>query len=98
MTLRDHPLMTYHGATSWPPVWCRTGEQPLTGEIGVLVSVDCDRTGNRCYLGMEIDDRRYLGTLMVNDVAFCWLVTKILKNRTGMSIKDIGDLDLSFAL
>ena len=98
MKLRDHSLMTYHGATSWPPVWCRSGEEPLNGEIGVLISVDCDRTGKRCYLGMELNDQRYLGTLLIEDVAFCWLITKILKNRLGMSIEEIGELDLSFAL
>ena len=98
MTLRDHPLMSYRGLTNWPPMWCRTGFDTLSGEIGVLVSVDVDRTGNKCYLGMDIDGLRYIGTLLFTDTRFCWLITKLLKNRVGIPIENIGDLDLSYTL
>ena len=98
MKLREDPRMTYRGMPNWPPVWCRSGEETLKGELGVLVSADCDRSGNRCFLSMELDGRRYAGTLLFNDVTFCWFVTRILKNRTGTSIQDLGDLDLSFSL
>ena len=96
--LRDHPLMSYRGMTNWPPVWCRTGEETLSGEIGVLVNADSDRSGKKCYLTIDFESRRYLGTLLFSDEKMCWLITKTLKNRVGLSIKEIGDLDMSFTL
>jgi len=81
---------------SWPPVWCRSGSQALTGEIGVLVSADIDRSGKRCYLSIDFENERYFGTLLFTDIVFCWFINKILKNRIGTPIRDIGDLDLSF--
>ena len=96
--LREDPRMTYRGVPSWPPVWCRSGEDALEGEIGILVSADCDRSGSKCFLGMEHNGRRYAGTLLFNDMTFCWLVTRTLKNRTGTAVKDLGDLDLSSTL
>ena len=97
MKLRDHPLMTYRAAPNWPPVWCHAGKPNLTGEVGVLVNADSDRSGSRCYLSMEFEKERYASTLLFTDVAFCWYITKVLKNRTGFTIKEIGDLDLSHA-
>jgi hypothetical protein len=97
MKLRDHPLMIYRGVQNWPPVWCRTGKHPLKGEIGVLASADTARQGNRCYVSMDFEDERYTGTLLFDDVVFGWFVTKSFKDRIGASIKDIGDLDLSFS-
>jgi hypothetical protein len=96
--LRDHPLMSYRGMANWPPVWCRTGEQHLTGEIGTLVNADSDRTGKKCYLTIAFENQRYLGTLLFSDDRMCWFVTRTLKNRIGLSIKEIGDLDLTYTL
>ena len=98
MKLRDHPLMSYHGITNWPPVWCRTGVQNLTAEIGTLVNADSDRSGKKCYLTIDFGNQRYLGTLLFSDDKMCWFITRTLKNRIGLSIKEIGDLDLSFTL
>jgi hypothetical protein len=98
MKLREHPLMSYRGISNWPPLWCHTGKPSLRGEIGVLASADCDRTGRRCYLSMDFQNERYIGTLLFNDFAFCVLIAKALKTRIGLSIKEIGDLDFSFTL
>jgi hypothetical protein len=98
MKLRDHPLMSYRGVSNWPPVWCRTGRQTLTGEIGVLANADTDRSGSRCYISIDFENERYCGTLLFTDVAFCWFIAKMFKNRIGASIKEIGDLDLSYTL
>jgi hypothetical protein len=97
MKLRDHPLMICRGVQNWPPVWCRTGKQPLKGEIGVLASADTARTAARCYLSINFENERYTGTLSFDDVAFGWFVTKTFKDRIGEPIKDIGDLDVSFS-
>lgn len=98
MKLKDDPRMTYCGVPNWPPLWCRAREQTMKGEIGILVSADCDRSGSKCYLAMELDGRRYAGTLLFNDVTFCWLITRIFKNRLGTPIKDLGELELSLSL
>ena len=98
MKLRDHPGMNYGGAANWPPVWHRNGDEPLTGEIGVLANADTDRTGNRCFVTMEFESKRYIATVLFSDVTFCWLIARTLKNRVGTPIKDIGDLDLSYTL
>ena len=96
--LRDHPLMSYRGMASWPPVWCRKGEQTLSGEIGILVNADSDRSGKKSYLTIDFENRRYLGTLLFSEEKMCWFITRALKNRLGLSIKEIGDLDMSFTL
>lgn len=98
MMLRAHPLMNYRGLPNWPPLWCRTGKPSLTGEIGVLTSADSDRTGKRCYLSMEFQGERYFGTLLFDDSTFCWYICKTLKNRIGLTIKEIGELDLAHTL
>ena len=64
---------------------------------GFCDSVVSCSSHSKCYLGMELDGRRYAGTLLFKDVTFCWFITRILKNRIGSSIKEIGELDLSFA-
>jgi predicted oxidoreductase len=90
--------MSYRGMPNWPPVWCRMGERTLSGELGILVNADCDRSGKSCYLTIDFENKRYLGTLLFSDDKMYWLITKILKNRIGLSIKEIGDLDLSYTL
>ena len=42
MLLRDHPLLSYRGIPSWPPVWTWIeGEENKNpkGEIGTLIAV-----------------------------------------------------------
>jgi predicted oxidoreductase len=90
--------MSYRGMTNWPPVWCRRGSENLTGEIGILVNADCDRSGRKCYLTIDFENQRYLGTLLFTDDKMCWFITKILKNRIGRSIEEIGNIDLSYTL
>jgi hypothetical protein len=42
MLLRDHPLMMFHSARSWPPVWSWSDGTETThqrGEVGILKDV-----------------------------------------------------------
>lgn len=42
MLLRNHPLISYSGAPSWPPAWTWTGgldNKHVEGEIGILRDV-----------------------------------------------------------
>ena len=100
--LRTHPLMSYHGVTNWPPAWIPIGNKAirsLRGEIGVLTHVRSDpQLPTRCYLVIEHDRQTYVGTLIFGNYAFCRDVIQLLRCYLSRSIKDIGDLDLSFTL
>lgn len=104
MQLREHPLMTYHRVPNWPPVWVQSLSLPenkkVRGELGTLKEVVYRRLDARprCYLVIEYQNENYVGTLLFDDPAFCYLVAKTLRNRIGWSIKALGDLDLSHTL
>jgi hypothetical protein len=100
MLLRDHSLMTYQGANSWPPRWERVDglkNPPPQGEIGILRELipsylePCDR----CYLRIDHEGSTYVGCLLIDDSAFCGQIVKTLLACCGCSIADIGSLDLS---
>jgi hypothetical protein len=100
--LRDHPRLSYRGMHSWPPLWTQrgtNGNKTLRGEVGILRQVNGDsRSNRRCFLVIEHEGERYVGTLLFDDHVFCWLVSKVLKTHIGWPIKDIGALDMSFTL
>jgi hypothetical protein len=111
MQLRDHAIMSYRGQKNWPPVWMwtGTGENKFPrGELGVLKEVyvsavdphspDSHKPYNRVYLFIEYRDSRYVGALLFDDEATCRQIGKILLDRCGNSIADIGDIDLSHLL
>ena len=105
LALRDHPLMTYRRVKNWPPVWTQqTGNgngvpKTLTGEIGVLTQIISEpMLSKKCFLVIEHDNERYVGTLLFDDSMFCWLVSKMMQTHLGWAIKDIGDLDITFTL
>jgi hypothetical protein len=99
MMLRDHPGMSFHGVSNWPPVWVHAranGQKQLTGEIGVLKYVHAsNRLSNKCYLVMEHDNIQYVGCLIFNDATFCYQVANTLRTHLGRSIKELGDVDLA---
>jgi hypothetical protein len=92
--------MNYHGIRNWPPSWVSTRSLPpekLNGEIGTLKAVKLyDLTPNRCFLIIEFQTRRYMGSLLFQDAVFCRQLHDLLQQHLGRSIKEIGDLDLSF--
>jgi hypothetical protein len=98
--LREHPLMNYHGVRSWPPSWVSTRSlEKLNGEIGTLESVTLyELTPNWCFLIIEFQTMRYMGSLLFEDPVFCRQMHDFLQKHLGQSIKEIGDLDVSFTL
>jgi hypothetical protein len=72
MKLRDHPLLSYRGVISWPPTWLWGGGDAV-GEVGVLKDVMlCSiKPYEKCFLIMEHEGRKYVGTLLVTDSPFC---------------------------
>ena len=101
MKLRDHPLLSYKGVSSWPPTWLWGGGGKFvhaTGEVGVLKDVMfCNiEPYEKCFLIMEHEGRKYIGTLLVGDSFFCQEIYKVLLEQWGKPIQDIGEVDLSY--
>jgi hypothetical protein len=100
--LREHPLMNYHGVRSWPPSWVSTRSLPpekLNAEIGTLENVKFyELTPNRCFLIIEFQTMRYMGSLLFEDPVLCRQIHDFFQKHLGQSIKEIGDLDVSFTL
>ena len=103
MFLRDHPLMTYNSNRSWPPAWLwRSGTDNTypKGEVGILRDVipsnvqPCDR----CFLIMEHRGAEYIGALLISDHAFCREICDVLIQHRGKTVKEIGDIDLTYTL
>jgi len=95
MKFRDHPLLSCR----WPPTWLWGGGGKYVhaiGEVGVLkdVMVSSTEPGEKCFLIMEHEGRKYIGTLLVGDPSFCQEIYTILIEQRGKPIKDIGEIDL----
>ena len=101
MQLRDHPLMIRKtGHATWPPKWIalRPGDNdnPM-GEVGGLEDVDTHALiENKIFLFMRYRGFRYMGVVTLDDPMFCRHIFPLLRSKIGLSIKEIGDLDLSF--
>src|SRR6266699_1903997 len=103
MKLRNHPLMTRKsGARAWPPRWTTTRqdehEMPI-GEVGTLQRVWIDEPLDTfVFMFVEYNGLRYTGTIYFDDSRSCNEIYNLLKTRVGRSIREIGDLDLSYML
>jgi hypothetical protein len=98
--LRDHPLMSYRHVRNWPPVWTQARKETnktLRGEVGILRYVQRP-TLNKCYLVIDYYGEYFVGTLIFDDFAFSAQVGELLQKQVGRSIKEIGDIDLSYTL
>jgi hypothetical protein len=97
--LRDHLLLRHAGGSNWPPVWMQRridGFKAQTGEIGVLIYVHAASGSNKCDLAIVDENENYTGTLLFDDAKSCHQIADLLRQHIGKSIKDIGDLDVSF--
>src|SRR5690349_12878668 len=103
MNFRDHPLMTRtSGMKRWPPRWSSTGRDKKDwprGEVGTLQQAWLHKGLDTClFLFIEYNGSQYIGSMYFDDVAFCYEVDTLLKSNLGLSIKKIGDLDVSYLL
>lgn len=96
MELRQHPRVNHRARPIWPPVCAtRDGTKTVTGEVGVLKYVHANRQGsNTCYLVIEYQNEKFVGSLMFTDTSVCTAVSGLLKQNIGRRIKEIGDLEL----
>jgi hypothetical protein len=100
MQLRDHPLVSYRGRHTWPPVWvCRLGASKArtpSGEVGLLRKVlyEPDSRG-KLFLVIDYEEAEYVGCVLFDSGRFCEEVAAILLARLGMSIEALGSLDIA---
>lgn len=99
MKLRDHPEMIQMGVSLWPPEW--GGNQPsdaASAEEGILKDVrnfDLPGEGHLTII-KELNGQQFHGRLALPDVAFRQMVFEMLKQNTGKSIGEAGNLDTEF--
>jgi hypothetical protein len=46
------------------------------------------------FIAIEYQGRRYMGAMGFEDPALCWRIYILLQSYFGLSIKEIGDIDL----
>jgi len=95
--------MSYRTLANWPPAWIWRGgdnKQEVGGEIGILkeVTPSIVPPSNRIFLVVEHEGSEYMGCLLFDDPSFCRDIFRLLQAHLGLSIREIGDLDLSHSL
>jgi hypothetical protein len=101
MKLRDHSLLSHRGVSSWPPTWLWGGGNRYIhtiGEVGVLkdVILSSVEPSDKCFLIMEHEGRKYIGTILIGDPSLCYEIYAVLIEQRGKPIQEIGDIDLSY--
>jgi hypothetical protein len=72
------------------------GVKAVNGEVGVLIYVHAAADSRKCCLVIEDENENYTGTLIFDDTRVCRQVANLLQHHLGRSIKEIGDLEVSF--
>jgi len=102
MKLRDHPLLRQHLIPQWPPVWVSLNneDERISGsEEGVLTEVrESISHSDGIVLIMHHNNNRYGSILLFSHPGFRGQIFELLKNSVGLSIQQIGDVDLSCTL
>ena len=103
MLLREHPLFSYHGMLSWPPVWLWMSggyDKRPRGEVGILRRVEKPKVlpANKCFLYIDYEDASYIGCLLCSDHVFCSQIVRLLEANLNKTIAQIGSLDISHLL
>jgi hypothetical protein len=100
--LRDHPLISYRGFSTWPPRWMPRDDvysPRLKAEIGILTEAvfyhSKPEQSPQIFLFMEHHGCRYLAALFFSDAAFCRQVGRLLQDYRGKTIEEIGGIDVS---
>lgn len=99
LQLRDHRMLKREsGFVVWPPTWAKMREKgaPLTGEIGCLEEVLTSQASDKAlFLVIAHEGSNYMGAMAFDDAPFCGQFCELLQSKIGLSIKEIGDLDIS---
>jgi hypothetical protein len=46
------------------------------------------------FIAIEYEGRRYMGVMFLDSSAFCRQIYTLLQSKIGLSIKEIGDIEL----
>jgi hypothetical protein len=97
MKLRDKLRMHKGTFYNWPPIWtnCQDPIDTPQGEIGNLEDVfmsECD--SGVLLVAIEYQGRRYIGAMEFDSPDLCFQIYSLLQSHMGLSIKEIGDIDL----
>jgi hypothetical protein len=94
--------MKHRGVRNWPPVWTKASldNKAVQGEVGILRSVHFSNydESHSFLLIIEHESAYYVGTVLFDDITFHRQMIDLLQRHIGRSIKEIGDLDLSYTL
>ena len=97
MKLRDQLRANKGTFYDWPPIWtnCQDPTDKPQGEIGNLQEVMLTEADDDILLiAIEYQGRRYIGAMGFDSPDLCFQISILLQSHIGLSIKDIGDLDL----
>ena len=102
MKLRDHPLLRQFLIHEWPPVWISLSgkTERISGkEVGTLTEVRASISrSDGIVLIMNYNDHKYGAILIFSDAAFRRQLFELLKDCVGLTIQQVGDIDLSHTL
>ena len=100
MELRRHPLMSFQGASNWPPKWTSTSGKPTihpSREIGVLEQIKRSTVNPAtCFLMISHGGDFYIGRLNFDDPNFCRQVCDLLTALYGRPLAEIGAIDIPY--
>ena len=97
MKLRDQLRANKGTFYDWPPIWtnCQDPTDKPQGEIGNLQEVMMTEADDDIlFIATEYQGRRYIGAMGFDSPDLCFQISILLQSHIGLSIKDIGDLDL----
>jgi hypothetical protein len=83
----------------WPPIWVyglgASNRKKPHGELGFLKEVRRYSTKpGRVFLTMDYEGAEYACCLFFDDHAFCEHIADLLREHCGLSIQEIGALDI----
>jgi hypothetical protein len=100
MKLRDRLRSDKGTFYNWPPIWTNAREDSTDkprGEIGNLqeVLLTPEAADDILFIAIDYHGRRYMGAMGFDSSAFCREIYLLLQSHVGLSIEEIGDLELS---
>src|SRR5215475_1974202 len=101
MKLRDYPLLSCRGVSSWPPTWVGWNSKQLDqskAETAILKDVTLSTTALRCYLMIEHEGDEYLGALLFEDHNSCLRIYRLLLSHRGEVIRKVSEIDVPHSI
>ena len=98
MKLRDQLNAGKGTFNNWPPIWTNSQDptHKLRGEIGNLqqVMMTPEVADDILFIAIDYQGRGYMGAILLDSAALCRQLYFLLRSHIGLSIEEIGDLDV----